>query len=207
MFASGIAFFISRLDKSDQRNVIDWVIFFGSYQNYTNLEDVCDAYCIVCIFIWLIMFASGCFVQYKCHRKHKRKDNDDYDTDSDDSDYDESNKKKKRKRRNSDNGSSEEDEEREIKKHKTHYDEPARSVYGGYAGSEYAGSVRQHNRYGMSVYSASGMQEGNGRAPPAVAMSAPGGYNPHYDPNMAPGVAQSAQYGSYGAQRTSIQYV
>jgi len=83
MFASGTAFFLSRLDQSDGRNVVDWVVFFGNYQNYTNLEAVCDIWCIVCFLIWIVFFAAGCFVQYKLHRKHKRKDNDDgYQSDS-----------------------------------------------------------------------------------------------------------------------------
>ena len=89
MFASGIAFCLSRLDNSDSRNVIDWVVFFGSYQNYTNLEDVCDVWCIVCVLLWIVCFAAGCFIQYKCHRRHKRKDNDDeYESDSELTEYD-----------------------------------------------------------------------------------------------------------------------
>merc|ERR1712228_957473 len=30
LFASGVAYFISRIDASDERNVIDWVVFFGA---------------------------------------------------------------------------------------------------------------------------------------------------------------------------------
>merc|ERR1712228_906817 len=71
LFASGVAYFISRIDASDERNVIDWVVFFGAYQNYANLEEVCDTYCIVCVLLWLVMFATGCFVQYKLFKKEE----------------------------------------------------------------------------------------------------------------------------------------
>eukprot|EP00486_Rosalina_sp_Unknown_P001022 CAMPEP_0201572522 /NCGR_PEP_ID=MMETSP0190_2-20130828/15838_1 /ASSEMBLY_ACC=CAM_ASM_000263 /TAXON_ID=37353 /ORGANISM="Rosalina sp." /LENGTH=407 /DNA_ID=CAMNT_0047998383 /DNA_START=148 /DNA_END=1371 /DNA_ORIENTATION=+ len=182
MFASGIAYFIGRIDKKNDTNVIDWVIFFGSYKNYTNLEDVCDVYCIVCILLWLVMFAAGCFVQYKLHKKHKRKDHD--DDDESDSDYSsseedsdrsyKSGKGRKKKRRDSDEDSSSDDSEseesrkskrRRKKKNRpaapqNDYNEPAGSQYGGYAGSQYGGSVRQSQRFPQSVQSHSEYHEG-----------------------------------------------
>ena len=248
MFASGIAYFISRIDKNNDSNVIDWVIFFGSYKNYTNLEDVCDVYCIVCILLWLIMFAAGCFVQYKLHKKHKKKDHDD-DSDSEYSSSEEdsdraykSGKGRKKKRRDSDEDSSSEsdsesEESRKSKKRRkkkktpaapqNDYNEPAGSEYGGYAGSyagsQYAGSMRQnrgvfapqsvqsHSEFregpapGSSYQSARLGQQGQG---PMIAMS---DYGANYargqsQPRQDPGYARSAQYENYG-NRHNVQYV
>merc|ERR1712233_187111 len=88
---------------TDERNVIDWVVFFGAYQNYANLDDVCDTYCIVCVLLWLVLFAAGCFVQYKLFKKeedNEKNKNDEYETDSSEeseSEYIQKHKKKKRK--------------------------------------------------------------------------------------------------------------
>ena len=218
MFASGIAYFISRVDQSSQRNVIDWVIFFGSYKNYSNLEDVCDAYCIVCILLWLTLFAAGCFVQYRLHNKHKKKDHDDrYQTDSE-SDSEESGssrkvrKKKKRRDSSSEESSSDSDSSQKRKKKKKqrpNYDEP---VGPEYAGSQYGGSVRVSRYGGASIHSHSHDMPGSARRPPpSVAMSAYGanyyhGNRQQVSPGVAPGVAHSAQYGNYG-QRNAVQYV
>jgi len=209
MFASGIAFFISRLDKSQQRNVVDWVVFFGSYNNYSNLEDVCDIYCIICIIIWLVMFASGCFVQYKLHKKYKRQDKDgeDEETDSEE-DSDDRRRRKKRDDSSSDDDSDSESSRKSRRKKKKRraqpggieYDEEVRSEY---AGSQYGGSVRQSNRMMHP------MEGAEGRAvAPSVAMSNYGAnYNSgNFQPAPPPGVARSDQHLNYG-QRNAVQYV
>eukprot|EP01084_Bolivina_argentea_P219520 372297_1 len=121
MFASATAFFIARIEIStESRNVIDWVVFFGSYQNYVNFEDVCDTYCIVCMVLWLVLFASGCFVQYKLHKKHKRKDHDDqYESDSEYSGSDDSRARHHKSRKHGDSDYSSSDESSDTESSRT----------------------------------------------------------------------------------------
>eukprot|EP00485_Elphidium_margaritaceum_P005258 CAMPEP_0202700786 /NCGR_PEP_ID=MMETSP1385-20130828/13948_1 /ASSEMBLY_ACC=CAM_ASM_000861 /TAXON_ID=933848 /ORGANISM="Elphidium margaritaceum" /LENGTH=375 /DNA_ID=CAMNT_0049358051 /DNA_START=68 /DNA_END=1195 /DNA_ORIENTATION=- len=181
-FASGVAFFISRLDKSDQRNVIDWVTFFGSHTNYENVEAVCDAYCIVCIFVWVILFAAGVFVQYKLHKKYKRNGEDGEEDDDDETDSDDDSAAERKKRKARDSSDDEESSRRKtvrpthLKAVHSDYDHDARSEY---AGSEYAMSVRQSHRssqnapsVAMSAYAYN--PNAVSRAPPRQAFSEPG---------------------------------
>eukprot|EP01084_Bolivina_argentea_P072493 131628_1 len=228
MFASGIAFFIARIEDNGKKNVIDWVVFFGSYKNYNNLENACDVYCIVCILIWLILFASGCFVQYKLHKKHKRKDHDD-ENDSD-SEYSDSEDGRHKKHRDSDSDSSEsESDSRRSKRRKKKREKDKvdnESYHGGkneydepqYAGSQYGGSVRQSGRFGgggSPLYAQSeGVLGGPGSSKnnngPMIAMSEYGkGYhngNNQLQQQQQGGYAHSQQYGDYG-QRNQVQYV
>eukprot|EP01084_Bolivina_argentea_P084680 153101_1 len=220
MFASGIAYFIGRIDSSESKNVIDWVVFFGSYKVYNNLDAVCDEWCIICILLWLALFAAGCFVQYKLHKKHKRKDHDDGDSDSedssdsddsdDDSDSENSNKRKKKRKKKRRHSNSSDDEENVPQE--ANYYEPAKSQHGGYApsyaGSQYGASSARYPNASVASQSA---QEGPNIAP-SVVMSSYGAnyYNgqPQTGPGLGPGVntAHSSQYGSYG-QRDQVQYV
>jgi len=208
MFASGVAFCLSELDSADSRNVVDWVVFFGSWQSYRSLDDVCDAYCIVCIVLWLALFAVGCFVQYKLHKTHRRKDHDDDDeeySDSDDSEEDE----------DGDEESIDYESRKTAKKKKERdiYEEGPPSEYGSQFGgaASYAGSVRGVNQFGGAlVGSASTFGPGSLGAPgQGQAHSEYGAsyYNPHAQVQMTqqPTKAHSAQYGGYG-QRAKVHY-
>jgi len=213
MVASGVAFCLSELDSSDQRNVVDWVVFFGSWQSYSNLDSVCDAYCIVCIFLWLALFAAGCFVQYKLHKKHTRKDHDE-----DDSDYEEESVSTR----------NESIESIDYESRKTKKAQKQRDAYDDYnegPGSEYNGSqfggaasyagsnMRGNNQFGgalvgsQSTYGPGGSLGGMGRAPEmAQSEYAPSYYNAQRGVQMTqPAQAHSAQYGNYG-QRDKVHY-
>lgn len=209
MFASGVAYFISRIDTSDERNVIDWVVFFGAYQNYANLDDVCDAYCIVCVILWVVMFAAGLFVQYKLFKKEddgKSKDKDEYETDSSDGDSESESvhkhKKNKRKRSGSSddsysdgNSNKRQQQQQQIQMQQQHQYNDYDANNGSYAGSQYAASsIRQNHNNNPNVLGS----YSNGQQPPEVAMSAYEGQN-YYNsqngqPQSAPGQAQSLQY-------------
>ena len=209
MFASGLAFFLTRapfIENDSARNVIDWVMFFGSYQNYTNLEDVCDIWCIVCVTLWLVCFAAGCFIQYKCHRRFKRKENDDgYESDSEMTEYDYSpenvpakrSKKQKKERQRSEDDAVELGMASQI----------------GYAGSL---RVQNQNHYPLGSQSSQPgggalLAEGTRPAASTIAMSEYGanyyGQN-HGQPQYgnAVGMGYQPQYGNYG-QRNDVQYV
>jgi len=200
MFASGFAFCLSRLVDSGSLNLIDWVVFFGKYQNYMNLEAVCDVWCIVCVLLWLVFFALGCFIQYKCHRRHHRKDNDDeYESDSEMTEYDYSPEKVPTKSKKQAQRRHDSEDAVEL---------GMASQYGGYAGS-----LRAANHYPLGSQSSQpdGSYLGSvprPNAPSSVAMSE---YGASYHGQGHQALANSAmdhhsQFANYG-QRSNVHYV
>jgi len=202
MFASGLAFFLSYIDGEHSRNVVDWVMFFGSYQNYTNLEDVCDHWCISCVALWLVCFVMGCIVQYKCHRRFKRKDNDDEcDSDSEMTEYDyspenvptQNSKKAKRKK-----------EKRPKTEQKNVEIHVGMSSEYGYPGTRMANHVPSQSSQPDGSMLATGIRP---TAPSTVAMSEYGAnYYSQSPQSLQPGMGHHSQYENYG-QRNDVQYV
>jgi len=77
MFASGVSYFIERLQNQHNDNVLDFVQFFTSQKTANTFSEECDWHCYLCIVMWLALFVSGTVVQYKLHGKHNPKDFDD----------------------------------------------------------------------------------------------------------------------------------
>jgi len=77
MFATSLAYWIARIKHDQTTSIIDWIRFFDNKNNVSNITATCDAYCYVCITVWILLFVIGCYVQYSLHKHFKKKDFED----------------------------------------------------------------------------------------------------------------------------------
>jgi len=77
MFASSLAYWIFCIHHDNRNSVINWIYFFDNESALHHATYECDAYCYICLVVWLVLFIAGCYVQYSFHKRHKKAEYED----------------------------------------------------------------------------------------------------------------------------------